>query len=168
MTRLIAALGALFALTGCTVPAVGLTGVGLASDGGVVGYLAVCEEHIDGVTLYMDDRSGPWGDGQDAGRWASRVPVTASANWALSGTSPDWTTELALEDLRPDQPYVMYGWTRDDSSSTAPVNFTLKDLQGLKPGRVLFFGGYDEEHDRDIQRVGSPSDMRSFACSDSP
>ena len=58
----------------------------------------------------------------------------------------------------------MYGWTRDDSSSTASVNFTLEDLQRLKPGQVLFFGGYDEQRDRDIQRVGSPSDMRNFAC----
>jgi hypothetical protein len=164
--RLIAALGALFALTGCTVPAVGLTGVGLASDGGIVGYLAVCEEHIDGVTLYIDDQSGL--SGQDAGRWSSRVPITASANWSLSGTSQDWITELALQNLRPDQPYALYGWTRDDSSSTASVSFTLRDLQGLKPGQVLFIGGYDEEHDRDIQRVGSFSDMHNLACSNRP
>jgi hypothetical protein len=155
---------AVLALAGCTVPVVGSTGVGLDSNGDLVGYLAVCEQHIDGVTMYIDDQSGPLHEGRNVGRWASSTPVTSAASWSLTGASRNWNTELAFSKLRPGQPYTMYGWTTDNSGSTADVTFTFEQLQTLKPGQVLYFGGYDERMDKDLQRVGSASDFSNFAC----
>ena len=164
MVRWMAGLLGVLVLSGCSVPVVGGIGVGPNSNGDLVGYLAVCEQHIDGATMYIDDQSGSLGEGRNVGRWLSRTAVTSGANWSLGGASAGWDTELALPDLRPDQPYTLYGWTRDDSGSTTDVTFTLAQLRKLRPGQVLYFGGYDEKRDKDLQRVGSPSDFSEFAC----
>lgn len=46
-------------LSGCTVPVVGTTGIGVDASGRLVGYLSICEQHIDGVTLYISDPPQP-------------------------------------------------------------------------------------------------------------
>ena len=161
---LLCSLAPLLALGGCTVPVLGSTGVGMNADGSVVGYLAVCEQHIDGVTLYAEDKGGSSGDGPDTARWSFTEPVTSATSWSFDGTSPGLTTELDPGDLDPKQTYSLYGWTRDDSSSAATVTFTLEQLEALEPGQVLYFGGPDEQNHRDTQRVGSPADFRTFAC----
>lgn len=164
MTRSLIVASVILTLSGCTVPTVGLTGVGVNADGDIVGYLEVCDERIDGVTLYVDDESVPRAGRQDAGRWTATPPVTRSASWSLRGPSPNWTAELPLADDVPDRPYAMYGWTFDNSSSTTHVSFTLADVKRLKPGQVLFLGGYDERRDIDVQRIGTPTEMRNAAC----
>lgn len=164
MLRFAALLALTLLLAGCQVPVVGSTGVGVDSQGGIVGHLAVCREHIDGATLYIDDQSGPDGEGRTVGRWQSSSPVVAAATWSLSSTSPGWSSSLPVADLQPHRAYTMYGWTHDDSSSTADVTFTSEQLQSLKPGQVLYFAGYDEKEDKDLQRIGSASDFQDFAC----
>ena len=47
---------------GCTVPSGAVVGIGVDAHGNPVGYLQVCQEHIDGATIYIDDAHtfGSW------------------------------------------------------------------------------------------------------------
>ena len=74
MTRLFVTLCAIAALSGCTVPVVGSAGIGVDQEGRPVGYLAVCDEHIDGATLYSEDPAAASAeersvDGVGDGQW---------------------------------------------------------------------------------------------------
>ena len=86
VTRLLPALCAIAVLSGCTVPVVGSTGIGVDQEGRPVGYLAVCEENIDGATLYYDDPGASSAeDGTvDAGQWAADQSVTSASTWSLT------------------------------------------------------------------------------------
>lgn len=68
--------------------------------------------------------------------------------------------------MEPDREYHPYGWTRDDSSSTAEVTFTLALLAQLEPGQVRYFAGHDEKQNADLFKTGTSSDFRAFACSE--
>ncbi len=46
-------------------------------------------------------------------------------------------------DLAPTRRYTGCGWTRDKSYSTGGVDFTLADVQRLKPGQTLVDGSAD-------------------------
>lgn len=168
MSRLVLALCAVALLGGCSVPIVGGTGIGVNEAGGPVGYLAVCDEHIDGATLYYDnpDQSSTDEPSLDAGSWTAVAPVTSNAAWTLVGADAGWRAEKPLETLDPGRQYTLYGWTRDNSSSTGDVTFTLADLEKLEPGQVRYLVGYDKEAEEDIYEVGSPNDFRVHSCSE--
>ncbi|EAP99724.1 hypothetical protein JNB_06134 [Janibacter sp. HTCC2649] len=53
--------------------AVGTAGIGVDSEGGLIGYLAVCDQRIDGATLYYDDGSAKTPEAREVkvGEWAS-------------------------------------------------------------------------------------------------
>lgn len=152
MLRHLAGMGATVALlSGCTVPVVGMAGVGLDANGEVVGYLSVCEDHIDGATLYLDfsdpERS------VDAGTWEAPAPVTRSARWSID------------RGLQPGREYTLYGWTNDNSAATTSVTFTLEELQDLEPGRVLYYSGHsDGRTGRGDNASATESDFVDVAC----
>lgn len=130
MLRHVAGLGATVALlSGCTVPVVGMAGVGLDANGELVGYLSVCEDHIDGATLYLDS-SNPERS-VDAGIWEALAPVTRSARWSMTDPSDGWTALTRLTVLQPGREYTLYGWTNDNSAATTSVTFTLEEVQDL-------------------------------------
>jgi len=159
------ALGAVAALSGCTVPVVGATGIGVDASGRPVGYLAVCQEHIDGATLYFDDPSKPIEQRSvDVGEWTADRPVTALAVWAMNDEDARWMSTGPLPALKPGRPYVMYGWTKDNSSSTTDVIFTVEQLQALERGKVLYFGGFDEKSHQDRYTTGTPEQFQAQAC----
>ena len=95
------------------------------------------------------------------------APVTSDAAWTLAGADAGWRAKKPMETLDPGRQYTLYGWTRDNSSSTGDVTFTLANLEKLEPGQVRYLVGYDKEAEEDIYKVGSPDDFRAHRCSES-
>ena len=116
--------------SGCSVPMGGVAGIGVDSAGNPVGYLRVCQDHIDGATLYPAVADGA------RSRWAAGRPVTGFARWSLTAPADGWRTEAPWGRLEPGTTYDLYGWTRDNSSSTWHAAFTPEDLADLEPGQV--------------------------------
>lgn len=117
----------------CTPRGVGATGVGVTGEGDPVGFLYVCDQSIDGVTLYTQESEAE----AEAGSWAAPDPVRGGARWRLDST-PEWDDAAEPVTIAQDEVYVMYGWTDDNSVSTGAVSFTQDDLQDLRPGQVLW------------------------------
>ena len=162
--RLAVALGAVVALSGCTVPVVGAAGVGVDASGRPVGYLAVCSEHIDGATLYFEDPRSVEDRSVEVGEWTADRPVTSLASWPMGERAEGWTSRGPLPPLELGREYVMYGWTKDNSSSTGDVVFTVEQLRALEPGQVVYFDGFDEESQQDRYVTGSPGQFQTAAC----
>ncbi|MDX3529662.1 hypothetical protein P1P75_25425 [Streptomyces sp. ID05-39B] len=145
----------------------GTTGVTVTEDGRPVGVLTTCHDHIDGAMLYEDgaeDRSGT------VAQWSRTPPAEGLLTWPLTteggggggGWSVDDPMPAALERGRT---YSLYGWTSDNSWSTAHVTFTLADLAALRPGQVRYFAGDDAPGaDRDGRRTASMEEFRTDAC----
>ena len=167
MTRLLVTLCAIAALSGCTVPVVGSAGIGVDKEGRPVGYLAVCDEHIDGATLHYEDTAAASAEDRavDAGTWTANSPISSFAAWSLNGPHAGWTATLELAELQADREYTLYGWTHDNSSSTGSVTVTGARLREMTPGQVLYQSGYDDKADQDVYTTGSVREFQSFACS---
>jgi hypothetical protein len=132
---LLIVVAAIMTLTsGCTVPDVGASGIGVDPLGNPVGYLRVCErhQHVDAAVVYTD------GTDDTRGRWTAAVAITDVAIWPLTGPAQGWTTETALKPLITGTLYNLYGATTDNSASTAGVSFTAADLAAMKPGQVRY------------------------------
>ncbi|MFJ3504421.1 MULTISPECIES: hypothetical protein [unclassified Streptomyces] len=150
-----AAVGAVSLLSGCTVPIAGVAGVTVGRDGTPVGVIAMCEEHVDGATLYADAED-PEAQ-KDLGVWRHGAPLTGLITWSLASPGDGWTVEKPFGRLAPGQVYRLYGWTEDDSWSTSGVSFTTKDLELLTPGQVRY--GSD-----DMVGTVPLEDFREKAC----
>ncbi|MFH9827175.1 MULTISPECIES: hypothetical protein [Streptomyces] len=154
---------ALASSAACTVPVAGITGVTVTEDGRPVGVLMVCHDHIDGATLYED---GAQDGSETVAEWSRTPPAEGLVTWPLTTGGGGWSVDdpmpAALEKGRT---YSLYGWTSDNSWSTAHVTFTLADLAGLRPGRVRYFAGDDAPGaDRDGLRTASVEEFRTDAC----
>ena len=78
-----------------------------------------------------------------------------------------WSDERRLPRARqPGRSYPLYGWTRDNSSSTGDVTFTLADLEQLNPGQVRYLVDYDEKREEHVYEIGSPITIRADSCSE--
>jgi hypothetical protein len=144
-----------FLLGGCTVPVGGLAGIGVDDEGAPVGYLLVCQDHLDGVTVYMDSGA------EDQDKWKASPTVTGFARWSMTDPVEGWTATKTLGQLKAGVKYNVYGWTDDASSSSTEVTFTKEDLARLKPGQVLYWSGNATE---DRQTVSSEGEFRANAC----
>lgn len=103
--------------------------MGVSADGTLTGFLHVCDEHIDGVTLSTQE------DEVEAGSWIAAEPIKGSAQWRLD-SSPEWADSGETVTLVEGRMYSMYGWTDDNSASTDHVTFTQADSDDLRPGQV--------------------------------
>jgi hypothetical protein len=83
-----------FLLAGCTVPVVGLAGIGVDAKGAPVGYLQVCQDHLDGATVYTDGKE------DDQGSWKASPAVSGFARWSLTDPGEGWTTKTTLGQLK--------------------------------------------------------------------
>lgn len=162
---LLLAIGAL-PLAGCTVPVAALAGIGVDSDGHLVGYLRVCNDSIDGATLYSEgDQGESVATTADVGVWAAPGPVTRIASWSLSPPGAGWTALQPREPLVGGREYTLYGWTRDNSRSATGVTFTLADVGSLAPGQVLHWSGRSGgTPNRDTNEVSSGADFEAKTC----
>ncbi|MEU3613734.1 hypothetical protein ABZ725_15655 [Streptomyces sp. NPDC006872] len=153
-------------LTGCGQPLAGVTGVTVTADGRPVGVLMVCDDHIDGATLYTD---GPGDDTTDVATWSRAEPVTGFVSWPMDAAGEGWSVDRAMPAaLERQRTYTLYGWTEDNSWSTAHVSFDLTRLAGLTPGQVRYFAGDDVKGaDADGNRTAaSVAEFRTAACDD--
>lgn len=116
--------------TGCSVESTGITGVGVDESGELVGYVQMCSGRIDGTTLYETD-------GDTLGSWKAPNAVTGFDTWTL-GDPADWTATERFTAPTSDMEVSLYGGTEDDSTSSKPVIFRLKDVNVMKPGEVLY------------------------------
>ena len=144
--------------TGCTVEARAVAGVGVGPDGGPVGFLQVCSEHIDGATVYQTDTD-------HLGTWAPTPAATGFATWSLAGGGNGWTVTEPFASLKAGQTYHLYGWTTDNTSSAVAVDFTVADLTAMKPGQVRYLSGHaDSSGNNDLEVVTSVAQFQQHAC----
>lgn len=154
-------------LSSCTAPAVALAGIGEDPTGNLVGYVRVCDESIDGATLYYDisSRTATVPVSVEVGRWEAEPPVEATAVWSLSAPDGGWTSSKPVEPLEPGREYTLYGWAEDNTVSASGVTFTLADVAALKPGQVLHWSGRSGgKPERDVNEVSSRTDFEAKAC----
>jgi hypothetical protein len=145
---LVCALLAAGSLTGCeTVAAAGSTGISVDAQGHPVVVFALCNDHIDGATIYRD-RTPVTPDPENAedatisvSDWEATSPVTPDtaihASLNTAAPSKSWRRVGRGEPFRAGIRYVAYGWTHDNTWFTGHAEFTLEHLSELKPGQVL-------------------------------
>lgn len=102
-------------------------GTGVDAAGWPVGFVAVCESRVGGLTLCTEDGHGghPYRQRLDAG------PPHRPRGWP------------AGPELVPGGTYVLCGRAEDGSRAAAPVGFTLAGLESPRPGHVSFRSGGD-------------------------
>ncbi|MEV4166150.1 hypothetical protein [Nonomuraea dietziae] len=136
------------ALTGCSVPRNGVTGISVDEAGRLTVVLAWCGRAPDLVIVYHDRAPG------EKGGTADRPTVTDAAydapalpgqraSFRMDAPSDGWTAAPAPLVPDPAITYTVYGTTRDNSYSTRSVSFQADDAAKLTPGSVLV-QGYDE------------------------
>ncbi|MEU7695305.1 hypothetical protein OHB01_22065 [Microbispora hainanensis] len=151
-----------FGATGCTVPINGITGVGLDRDGNLVIVLAWCGRQPDGVTVYHrtysedstpetydPDASGPANPAIDDASYRAPRVAGETASFRIDAPGNGWRADQGIPSFDPDVTYRAYGWTRDNTFSTAHVEFQISDAGKLRrnPGTVLV-NDYDPERDK--------------------
>lgn len=149
----VATAGCLAGLTSCTVPPGGVVGVTVDAQGAAVIVVQMCEGHIDGATLYRDDKT--------FGKWEVSSPVTGFSQFALDTGGNGWAVVGELEARDPEQQYTIYGWSNDSSWSATHLDFSDRDLSGLKPGTVLV-----PEREQEGTRSESLEDFKTKTCED--
>ncbi|WP_405071096.1 hypothetical protein OG558_16770 [Kribbella sp. NBC_01510] len=140
-------------LTSCTVAPGGVVGVTVDAQGAAVIVVQMCEGHIDGATLYRDDKT--------LGKWEVSSPVTGFSQFTLDSGGNGWAVVGELEGRDPEQQYTIYGWSNDNSWSANHLDFSDRDLSGLKPGTVLV-----PEREQEGHRSESLEDFKTKTCED--
>lgn len=155
---------ALAATSGCTVPIDAVAGISVTDDGQLLGVMMVCGHQIDGASLYVD--SADVDDEVTVGSWDADRPLKDGlATWNLDSPSAGWTATRSLQPLTAKTTYAFYGWTKDNSSSSSSVSFTLTDRDRLTPGTVRYEDG---SGDGDESAVTVPlAEFKAKACEDS-
>jgi hypothetical protein len=136
------------ALTGCSVPSNGVTGISVDEAGRLTVVLAWCGRAPDVVIVYHDRARG-----EAAGRPDDPTVTDATydapalpgqrASFLIDAPSGGWTAAPAQLVPDPAITYTVFGATRDNSYSTRSVSFQADDAAKLTPGSVLV-QGYDE------------------------
>lgn len=131
---------------------------------------AVCNDHIDGATIYRDrTKADPTGEDTtvSVASWDAVSPVTPTTamHAMLNSVAPSrsWSRTGSSEPLRPGVVYQAYGWTRDNTWFTGHVEFTLERLSRLTPGQVLT-QTYIPSKDQDVDTVQSYEQFSAEAC----
>ena len=130
----VAALSIMSGTTGCMVPHNGITGITVDNEGHLLGAFAWCDDNPpDGATLY-----DPGGfNGKALATYRAPVLSGHTATVRLDSADGGWQVEPPAPRLDPDVEYRLYGWTDDDSASTAGVPFHLSDRGRLSAETVL-------------------------------
>ncbi|MFF7779680.1 hypothetical protein ACFZCG_35320 [Streptomyces tanashiensis] len=163
---------ALFALTGCTVPVAGFTGVTVTAEGEPLGVILVCHDRIDGAVLQPEvevaaDAKGTADEEEPeyTDSWTSATPVGGYTSWPLTvppgfDTATNfWTPDAPPHALEPGRRYTLQGTSDNNSWATSHHTFTLADLKKLTPDQVSYSVG-------DEVRTTTVADFRAHACAD--
>lgn len=130
------ALPMLALLTGCTVPTTGLLAFTRTDAGVIRAEIRMCEGHVDGVSVYIDDAHSYDVDLPEpvAGDDHNPGHVTGAGGMDL----PD------LEDwLRPRTTYYSYAGSNDHEHAADGPELTAKKLAKLEPGQYLALAHQD-------------------------
>ena len=163
------------ALAGCeTVAGAGSTGISVDAHARPVVVFAVCNDHIDGATIFRDRTKADPKASDDTvmvSAWDAASPITpATATQSGLNTaepSASWSRVGPSEVLRPGVVYSAYGWTHDNTWSTSGVEFTLERLSKLRAGQVLT-QTYVQARGEDVDTVKSYAQFMSEACKGRP
>lgn len=166
-----AALASLMTLGGCdSVSAAGATGISVDAQAQPVLVFALCNDHIDGATIFrVRTQADPKEDDASVSvaSWDAASPLTPKTATQISlntiEPSGTWPRSGPSEALRPGVVYTAYGWTRDSAWYTRHVDFTLERLSRLKPGQVLT-QTYVPAKNHDVDTVQSDDQFRAIAC----
>jgi hypothetical protein len=132
-------------VTACGAPTHGLTGVMINSSGRLTAVLGWCPGHEpDGLTLYTENERSAVG----VADWeADRELAGRYAELPLDRLKPGWRAIRPLPRvLEPRREYTLYGWTRDNPSSTEHVYFTMDALRTGARGTILVPAGHRDEN----------------------
>jgi hypothetical protein len=131
------------------------------SSGRLTAVLGWCPGHEpDGLTLYTDDERQ---SSVDVADWESDRELAGTyAELPLDRLTPGWRAVRPLPHaLEPRREYVLYGWTKDNSSSTAHVHFTMEALRNDARGTILVWAGHSDANGHDaFLHVGSAEFQR--------
>lgn len=133
-----------------SIPTTGVTGVGIDDQGELIGYIAMCDGHVDGAVLYETD-------GPTLGQWDAPARVEGFATWSLSEPG-DWVAVRTYRAPTGDAEYRLYGGNSDSSASSSHVTFHRRDLSDLTPGQVPYWAGSLKATDE--------QSFRNEACAD--
>jgi hypothetical protein len=136
----LAAIGGLLLslVTACTPAVKGMAGVALDGHGSPVAVLEGCGGTVSTVRLRYSDvnRSSE----PDVGEWRfSGGEGNKSLNLAQPGVS--WRASRPFSALSEGVSYQLLGWigAGSDAVTLTPVDFTLKELRALGPGKLLIY-----------------------------
>jgi hypothetical protein len=130
--------------TSCTVPTYGITGVVVDNSGRLTAALSWCDGHPpDTLIVYFD---GPGRSSIDVGRFSVTGKLTGTyTEVPLQAGQSGWKADIPLPPaLDPARTYHMYGGTKNNSSSTSTVTFTVASLRGLPPGSIRIISNREE------------------------
>jgi len=153
-------------LTSCGVPGGGV--IAMMADGTAV--VQMCEGHIDGATLYLEDPHVPEGEephDEKFGRWVVDPPVTGFSQFTLAHGGSGWVLNGRLRARDPKTRYRLAGWTTDASWSTDGLYFSQDELTKLKPGELVgppTEWPEDENAPEPPNRVWTLADFKANAC----
>ena len=117
----------------------------------VVGYIQMCDHHIDGATIYRSSDD-------ELGKWRADEPVTDFARWSPADPPTGWTADRPYRAPSDFLEYRLYGWTTYNSWSAQGISFQRSDLDGMEPGEVLYSTGEPI--------VSTEAEFRATACDD--
>lgn len=148
---LLAALGLMtLSLAGCTVPLTGVLGLSLNSNDSPIAVIQMCIGDVDSVVVY----AGAGGNSdRDVWRLTLTKPVSGFGEIPIgsNGSGPSWA--------QPGIEYVIYATSKDASSSTTQLPFTVADLAGLSRDSVLI----PNEAETKTKSVAR-SELKAIAC----
>jgi hypothetical protein len=119
------------ALAGCTVRQGAVVAIGADANGARIGVLLVCRGHIDGVTVYRGSKN--------YAKWTAVGGAPAVSTWNLETGGDGWVV-TQVPQLATDADYTIYGWTKNNAWSAGGLDFTVSQLNQLRPGEVLYYG----------------------------
>ena len=155
--------GGLAILSGCGVPGGGVLGVTVDAGGQPVIVVQMCEGHIDGATMYLEDpdpdRETP--HNEDFGKWEVSPAVDGFSQFSLAEGGNGWRLVGALKPRDPATKYTIYGWTKDNRWSAAHLDFSQRDVDALQPGTVLTISTDPESN---ANQTRSLADFRAKTC----
>ncbi|WP_350278865.1 hypothetical protein [Kribbella sp. HUAS MG21] len=150
-------------LTGCGVPSGGILGVMVDGRGEPSIVVQMCEGHIDGATLYLEDPDPDRMPAQHKtmGTWEVSPPVTGFSQFFLDTGGNGWRVAGTLMPREPETRYTIYGWSKDNSWSASHLSFSEHELANLGPGTVRV---PDNEPEAQGNRTVSLADFRTKTC----
>jgi hypothetical protein len=153
------ALSTVVGVAGCSVPNNGISGITVDGSGNLLGAFAWCDDNPpDGATVY-----DPGGfNGETVAEYHAPALTGHTATVRLDGAAGGWRVKPSAPRLDPTIEYHLYGWTNDNSASTASVSFRTTDRDRLSVGTVLT-QYYDDGQDRWVTGVVPMAEFERLA-----